>query len=494
MSTSVDNGVFNLETAPVAAAHLGKPIQKPSLSNVKPEIQYFDTKEIQWPGQTGAPQPVNILLQNSNGPCPLVALINTMVLTNPATAAYTSGKERISVKGLLEYLGELLLEKVSRSEQSESNEMINDTDDVLRLLPKLVTGLNIDPMFDGQFSNSPEMSLFRLYDVDVVHGWLINPESPNSKHVIEAESYEHSQILLVEASEIEARQAKRKLELSNPKGKSVTNSPVKDELSPSKGSSEASATMKLVENRLSPTESSVADKIAAPEASETSKFQEPSSQPVEVTPAVADSPQAEGGSIPTPPKTFGLPDDERAAEDNLLLTKVRAVKTFLSQYPTQLTEYGISFLNELLPPGNLAIFFRNDHFSTIYKPHWTDQPLMILVADAGFRRQKDIVWQSLSSVNGQDNFYDGLFQISPYDVAQDPATEAARLSISDDQAVNEALDFEYARQLQEEEDRRIAAAASQTRSRQTRPANQQSQSNSQAASGSNKSRDKCIIS
>lgn len=486
MSTSVDNGVLTPDTLSVPAAHLDKPTQKPSLSNVKPEIQYFDTKEIQWPGQTGAPQPVTILLQNANGPCPLVALINTMVLTSPATAAYTSGKERISVKGLLEYLGEVLLEKVSRSEQSETNEMINDTDDVLRLLPKLVTGLNIDPMFDGQFSNSPEMSLFRLYDVDVVHGWLINPESPISKLVIEAESYEHSQMLLVEASEIEARQAKRKLELSNSKGKSVTNNPIKDELAAAKVNSEAPATIKLVENVASPTDSSVTDKVAAPEATEPSK-------PVEVTPAVDEPPKTEEGSSPTPPKTFNLPGDERAAEDSLLLTKVRAVKSFLNQYPTQLTEYGISFLNELLPPGNLAIFFRNDHFSTIYKPHWTDQPLMILVADAGFRRQKDIVWQSLSSVNGQDNFYDGLFQISPYDMAQDPATEAARVSISDDQAVNEALDFEYARQLQEEEDRRIAAAASQPRAKQTRPA-KESQSKNQGASGSKKSKDKCIIS
>lgn len=479
----------------------------PAASTATPqEIQYFDTKEIEWKGHAGFEGPVRILLQNANGPCPLVALINTMVLSSPATASYTSGKERISVKGLLEYLGELLLEKVSASARGETNEMINDTNDVLRLLPKLVTGLNIDPRFDGQFSNSPEMSLFRLYDVDIVHGWLARPDDPNTKQVIEAESYEHSQMLLVEASEIEARQIARNKESSN---EAPIGTPVNDV--PKEGT-DGFATAEAAAKEALPVSNNIdsqsgneqpsklnADIISAPSDDGDSKspiLQSPSSKTfsedslsdvpspkpatatklfkdiltescnVPLPPSVPESPASprEGHTLPDAPANYTLPEEALdAAEEQALLQRAHSVRQFLTQYPTQLTEYGIAFLNELLPPGNLAVFFRNDHFSTIYKPRRAGRALMVLVTDSGFARRRNIVWQSLSGIGGEnDEFYDSELNVSPLDGQQNAADGRATSDQQHqhhEQTLSEVADFELARQLQEEEDLKMAQAA-----------------------------------
>ena len=515
MNLSIDGGSNSSTLNPPGQSELTQEpssLPQPSsrngdLQNVRgqTEIQYFDTKQVEWTDRTGFRGPVNILLQNDNGPCPLVALINTMVFTSPATAAYTSGKERISVKGLLEYLGELLLEKVSAADGAQSSEIINDTDDVLRLLPKLVTGLNIDPMFDGQFSNSPEMSLFRLYGVDVVHGWLVDPHEPIHHHVIEAESYEHSQMLLIEASEAQAMLIRKDTlvssirtnttERENPLDEKPTptldtgnvqqpvpghvperpgvfdhseNTSVENQKIDSQGEgysvaqSQSSSLGKPSSNSPPPPKP-----VDRPEATKLFKdiYIEPTSAPSPLSSNDGFSAGGEDFKI-VASRSYSLPEEEKAAEAEELLSKANSVRKFLDQYPTQLTEYGISFLKELLPPGNLAVFFRNDHFSTIYNPVNPEQPLMILVTDAGFATKKNIVWHSLSSISGQnDNFYDSQFRISPLDVSNDRQADVP--GMSDGKPLHEVSDFELARQLQQEEDHIIAQMASQAPQRQS---------------------------
>ena len=50
-------------------------------------------------------------------------------------------------------------------------------------------------------------------------------------------------------------------------------------------------------------------------------------------------------------------------------------------------------------PGQFAILFRNDHFSTIYKEP-THGALMTLVTDTGYSTHDEIVWESLVDVTG----------------------------------------------------------------------------------------------
>lgn len=56
---------------------------------------------------------------------------------------------------------------------------------------------------------------------------------------------------------------------------------------------------------------------------------------------------------------------------SFILTKSLAAadlaEQFLNMHATQLTYYGIQNLKEKMSDGQLAVFFRNNHFSTLFK-------------------------------------------------------------------------------------------------------------------------------
>uniref|UniRef100_A0A060TDE2 ARAD1D05786p n=1 Tax=Blastobotrys adeninivorans TaxID=409370 RepID=A0A060TDE2_BLAAD len=199
------------------------------------KVEYFDTKTIDALTSRGVEERT-ILMQNENGPCPLVALINTLVLSDKhGVADYLRGKERVSVKGLLELLGEQLFEQYTTNDDGSvvqekknveeavpaesslgegtssqaplnpsSNESPDSAEDrsgdaheTLKLLPNLVTGLSVNVRFDGTFEDTPEMALFRAYDVDIVHGWICDPEDPEYSTIAEIGSYDESQSIIV---------------------------------------------------------------------------------------------------------------------------------------------------------------------------------------------------------------------------------------------------------------------------------------------------------
>jgi hypothetical protein len=287
-------------------------------------------------------QTLTILTQNENGPCPLVALVNTMLLSEasrgdgPSTlASYITGKDEVEIDQVLAILADSALERKVDNH--------GDVKEVLRFLPLLVTGLNVNLKFDGTFADTPEMALFRIYDVDVVHGWVCDAKDPQQARALEVDSYDESQSLLV-------------------------------------------------------------------------RYYEGHANPQETELAIS-------------------------------------MESFIREYPTQLTPYGLQFLSDLLEPGSFAVFFRNDHFSTLYRARASDAAakLFTLVTDTGFRRERHIVWQSVLSVTGaDDNFYGANF------------AEAHSASVvDDDPAFTASSDRELARQIQEEEDHKYAVSLEQ---------------------------------
>ena len=82
-----------------------------------------------------------------------------------------------------------------------------------------------------------------------------------------------------------------------------------------------------------------------------------------------------------------------------MFTDIHAIKEFLGRWPTQLTDHGLKVMKDSLKPGQAAILFRNDHFSTLFKDPRT-QTLVTLVTDQGYSTHDEIVWESLVDVNG----------------------------------------------------------------------------------------------
>ena len=100
--------------------------------------------------------------------------------------------------------------------------------------------------------------------------------------------------------------------------------------------------------------------------------------------------------------------------------EARILNNFLIDSATQLTPAGIKALREAVPPGQLAVLFRNSHLSVLYHrlpiEGAPDAPeLFTLVTDEAFAMEDSIVWESLTDVDGSmAHYYNGRFE--PVDV------------------------------------------------------------------------------
>lgn len=107
-------------------------------------------------------------------------------------------------------------------------------------------------------------------------------------------------------------------------------------------------------------------------------------------------------------------------QEEELIRDIQTIQQFTEiENPTQLSIFGLEQLKEKLIPGSVAILFRNDHFSTLYK-HPTSGQLFSLVTDAGYASHQEIVWENLVDVKGAKS---ELFSGDFLPVGNNPSTE-----------------------------------------------------------------------
>lgn len=285
-----------------------------------------------------------ILVQNANGPCPLMALVNALTLTTPTDAGDAvlvntlKTREQISLDLLLNAVfDELMSERRITPDQS-----LPDISELYAFLKGLHTGMNVNPRFvpteetekafkrtslthlhptergeliPGTFEDTKEMSFYRTFRIPLIHGWLPAQSEPVYEALkLHAESYEDAQNILFREEELE------------------------DKLSSTSGT--------------------------------------------------------------------GLSEEEQGIYQDIL-----SIKSFLYTAATQLTPWGLEVITKAMRPGSVAILFRNDHFSTLYRHPQTLQ-MFALVTDAGYAGHDEIVWESLVDVNGEHSeFFSGDFLV-----------------------------------------------------------------------------------
>ncbi|RWS28399.1 hypothetical protein B4U80_07982 [Leptotrombidium deliense] len=131
-----------------------------------------------------------IITQNENGPCPLIAIINVLLLKG--RIRLPSMMEMITPSQLMEYLGDTILanfpKNVSEDEQLNYEQNMHDA---IAILPKLQTGLDVNVKFDAitHFEYTPELIVFDLLHIPLYHGWLIDPEMKDIASVVGNCSY-----------------------------------------------------------------------------------------------------------------------------------------------------------------------------------------------------------------------------------------------------------------------------------------------------------------
>lgn len=156
---------------------------------------------------------------------------------------------------------------------------------------------------------------------------------------------------------------------------------------------------------------------------------------------------------------------ETAEQSLLAIRHGQLVSKWMEETASQLTFHGITKLYEELKEGQLYVFFRNNHFSTILM---REASLWILITDQGYAKQA-AVWEKLDSVHGDSFFVTSEF--TPYtgsavDYAMLP--DASHLAMQQQLTSNSfedpatSMDEQLARQLQEAEHRRANAVAAES--------------------------------
>ncbi|TWW65907.1 ubiquitin carboxyl-terminal hydrolase MINDY-1 [Takifugu flavidus] len=296
-----------------------------------------------------------IITQSENGPCPLLAIMNTLFLR--WKAKLPAQTEVVTTEDLMAHLGECVL-SVTPREKADGMELNfqQNMSDTMAVLPKLSTGLDVNVRFTGvsDFEYTPECIVFDLLDIPLYHGWLLDPQSPEMVAAVGKLSYNQ----LVE---------------------------------------------KIIDYKHSADSSRVSEGLVA--------------------------------------------------------------EQFLESTATQLSYHGLCELNTTAKEGEISVFFRNNHFSTMikHKGH-----LYLLVTDQGFLQEEGLVWESLHNVEGDGNFCDSDFRLChppqrvPPSGALAPSAEEQQRQIDQDYLVAVSLqqqggaagplsDLELARQLQQEE-------------------------------------------
>mmetsp|Transcript_14340 Transcript_14340/g.36634 ORF Transcript_14340/g.36634 Transcript_14340/m.36634 type:complete len:419 (-) Transcript_14340:525-1781(-) len=114
---------------------------------------------------------ISICLQNTNGPCPLLAIANALLLRGDIVVhpdlAFV-GEEQ-----LFELLGGYLAERASGSQ-----EVAEGTPAAVAALPRLAKGANLNVIFADvcAFEYTEEIAVFDIFKMKLVHGWVVDPQ------------------------------------------------------------------------------------------------------------------------------------------------------------------------------------------------------------------------------------------------------------------------------------------------------------------------------
>lgn len=147
----------------------------------------YKTKVIQFLGRS-----TPIVLQNDNGPCPLLAICNVLLLRN--SLHLNLDAPEVSLQKLLSLVAEKLIDSNSNTQDKDDGYLINQQQniaDAIDLLPRLATGIDVNVQFRkiNDFEFTRECAIFDLLDIGIYHGWIVDPQDTATASAIGSKSY-----------------------------------------------------------------------------------------------------------------------------------------------------------------------------------------------------------------------------------------------------------------------------------------------------------------
>ena len=197
--------------------------------------EVYQIRHIRWFDENHRKNPRKspILVQNANGPCPLLALVNALTLTTPpdfSTALVETLKTREQVS--LGLLLDAVFDELTSGRRGATARLLPDVADLYSFLVTLHTGMNVNPRFVqprfnealsnfagldhdqsiegighlGGFEETREMRLYSSFAIPLVHGWLpMTDSSPYQAFERIAQTYEETQNVQFREEELEQK-------------------------------------------------------------------------------------------------------------------------------------------------------------------------------------------------------------------------------------------------------------------------------------------------
>ncbi|OJD24162.1 hypothetical protein ACJ73_04480 [Blastomyces percursus] len=201
------------EQAKPSISHLRESGQPPTILQKKLSETY-DIRQVNWTDGTTSLRKSPVLVQNENGPCPLLALVNGLVLRSrtdspsPITKALQS-REKISLGLLMQALFDELTSYLDGADK------LPDIEALSSFLVMLHTGMNVNPQLvmqnymsdlPGTFLETNDTILYSSFKLPLVHGWLAEPSSAAYAALNRvAQNHEDVQLLHFRKEELENR-------------------------------------------------------------------------------------------------------------------------------------------------------------------------------------------------------------------------------------------------------------------------------------------------
>ena len=202
----------------------------------------YQIKQVTWfdASSPSNPRRSPIMIQNANGPCPLLALVNALTLSTPANMDSAlietlRVREQVSLGLLLDAVFDELMSR----RRGDAVQELPDVGELYAFLSTLDKGMNVNPRFvpqgsqmpnimdasmidlpstirtirqPGGFEETNEMLLYSTFAIPLIHGWLPPRSHPAFSALNRsAKTYEDAQNLMFREEELEDKLQQRGL-------------------------------------------------------------------------------------------------------------------------------------------------------------------------------------------------------------------------------------------------------------------------------------------
>ena len=396
---------------------------------------FFKVKRIDFLGAKRA-----IVCQNENGPCPLLGIVNVLLLRNAVTLQGDPDRPEVSTQELMSLVATRILDNNARmattgtdvdgasvkgtdfeamdAEQAEAmrQNQEQNVSDAMAVLPSLATGLDVNVRFRHalDFEFTAELAIFDMLDVTLCHAWVCDADYyPEASSAIGSRGYNQLMERMIEltcaAEDAENFLSERMNDGSVPGAEDAdTALPIRS--SPRRSRSEE----ELVQRAM---QMSLEEGGVKPEVNEEEVVSSIVAELVD---------RASSSALDKPPI-----DTSSTQQDNLatVVAEKLALHEFLDSSASQSTRGGLQSALSSIKERELVVFFRNNHFSTAFSLNGV---LYNLVTDQGYLGEPDVVWEVLAvgadrgadtAVPPEGSFVNGAFKaFKPH---EDPAALGA---------------------------------------------------------------------